>query len=107
MKACLMKERLDKLLFDLGHVDTRSKAKTIIEKGLVEVNGKLVKKAGEKESGLSIHYVNEEYDKGKIILQDKCKIEPSDTAEEIAAKVLKLEHKNYAKVVEEEVLKSI
>jgi 23S rRNA (cytidine1920-2'-O)/16S rRNA (cytidine1409-2'-O)-methyltransferase len=43
-----MKERLDKLLFDLGHVDTRSKAKTIIEKGLVEVNGKLVKKAGEK-----------------------------------------------------------
>ncbi len=66
-----------------------------------------VKKAGEKESGLSIHYVNEEYDKGKIILQDKCKIEPSDTAEEIAAKVLKLEHKNYAKVVEEEVLKSI
>lgn len=43
-----MKERLDKLLQDKGIVDTRSKAKTIIEKGLVEVNGKLAKKAGEK-----------------------------------------------------------
>lgn len=66
-----------------------------------------VKAAAEKESGLTIHYVNEEYDKGKIIFQDKCQIDPSDSAEDIAAKVLKLEHKNYAKVVEQEVLKSI
>lgn len=43
-----MKERIDKILEERRLVDTRSKAKTIIEKGLVEVNGKIITKAGEK-----------------------------------------------------------
>ena len=68
---------------------------------------KAVKAAGETESGLTIHFVNEHYDEGKIIFQEKCQLEPTDSAEDIAAKVLKLEHKNYPKVVELEVLKSI
>ena len=68
---------------------------------------KAVKAAGETESGLTIHFVNEHYDEGKIIFQEKCQLNPTDSAEDIAAKVLKLEHKNYPKVVEQEVLKSI
>lgn len=68
---------------------------------------KAVKAAGETESGLTIHFVNEHYDEGKIIFQEKCQLETTDSAEDIAAKVLKLEHKNYPKVVEQEVLKSI
>ena len=68
---------------------------------------KAVKAAGETETGLTIHYVNEYYDEGAIIFQESCTINPNDSAEEIAAKVLRLEHKNYPKVVEQEVLKSI
>ena len=68
---------------------------------------KAVKAAGETETGLTIHYVNEYYDEGAIIFQESCSINPTDSAEEIAAKVLRLEHKNYPKVVEQEVLKSI
>ncbi|MEC7755981.1 phosphoribosylglycinamide formyltransferase [Roseivirga sp. UBA1976] len=68
---------------------------------------KAVKAAGETETGLTIHYVNEYYDEGAIIFQESCTINPTDSAEEIAAKVLRLEHKNYPKVVEQEVLKSI
>ena len=68
---------------------------------------KAVKVAGETETGLTIHYVNEYYDEGAIIFQESCTINPTDSAEEIAAKVLRLEHKNYPKVVEQEVLKSI
>lgn len=68
---------------------------------------KAVKAAGESESGITIHFVNEEYDRGTIIYQESCALSPEDSAEEIAAKVLKLEHKNYPKVVEQEVLKTI
>lgn len=68
---------------------------------------KAVKAANEKESGLTVHFVNENYDEGKIIFQAKCFLESSDSAEIIASKVLKLEHENYTKVVEQEVLKTI
>ena len=68
---------------------------------------KAVKAASETESGITIHFVNEEYDRGTIIYQESCALSPEDSAEEIAAKVLKLEHKNYPKVVEQEVLKTI
>ena len=54
-----------------------------------------VKETGETESGPTIHYVNEKYDDGNIIFQGKCTITKEDTAEVIAAKVLKLEHKYY------------
>jgi len=60
-----------------------------------------VKEAGERESGMTIHFVNEHYDEGNIIFQAKCAIEEDDTAESIAAKVLKLEHANYPRVIEE------
>ena len=54
----------------------------------------------EKESGITIHYVNEKYDEGKIILQEKCKIEESDTPETLAQKIHIIEHKLYPVVIE-------
>jgi len=48
--------------------------------------------AKEKESGATVHYVNEDYDKGAIIRQQKINIDPSDTPDSLAAKVLKVEH---------------
>jgi len=65
-----------------------------------------VKAAGEKESGITIHFVNEEYDKGEILYQESVEIDKRDTAEDIAQKVLAVEHKNYPRVVEKVVLKS-
>ncbi|MFK7932171.1 MAG: phosphoribosylglycinamide formyltransferase [Saprospiraceae bacterium] len=58
-----------------------------------------VKAAGEEESGPTIHYVNEQYDEGNIIFQTSCKLERTDSAEEIAQKVLKLEHQHFAPVI--------
>ena len=54
----------------------------------------------EKESGISIHYVNEEYDKGDIIFQARCKIEQGETADSLAKKVHKLEYEHYPPVIE-------
>ena len=59
-----------------------------------------VKAGGEKETGISIHLVNEHYDKGNILFQARCKIESSETSEQIAAKVNQLEYINYPKVIE-------
>lgn len=47
---------------------------------------------GEKESGATVHYVDEGVDTGEIILQRKVPVEPADTPEELAARVLKTEH---------------
>ncbi len=55
---------------------------------------------GEKESGISIHYVNEKYDEGAIILQEKCDVFPDDTPESLAARIHHLEHKYYPEVIE-------
>ena len=54
----------------------------------------------EAESGITIHYVNEHYDEGAIIFQAKCDVDPSDTAEDVAAKVHDLEMKHFPEVVE-------
>lgn len=54
----------------------------------------------ETESGISIHLVNEKYDEGKILFQSKCQVSPEDSPEDVAAKVLKLEHEHFARVVE-------
>ena len=64
-----------------------------------------VKAAGEQESGITIHYVNEHYDEGAHIAQFACHLEPADSPSDIAAKVQKLEHENYPKVIENLVLK--
>jgi phosphoribosylglycinamide formyltransferase-1 len=57
--------------------------------------------AGEKVTGITIHYVNEKYDEGKIIFQARCDIAPGDTPEDIADKVHALEYQYYPKVVED------
>jgi len=53
----------------------------------------------EKESGITIHYVNERYDEGNIIFQARCEVLPSDTPEDIARKVHKLEYEHFPKVI--------
>ncbi|MBW3544534.1 MAG: phosphoribosylglycinamide formyltransferase [Bacteroidetes bacterium] len=59
-----------------------------------------VVEARELESGISIHYVNSHYDEGNIIFQASCPLLPEDDPAAVAAKVLKLEHAHYPKVVE-------
>lgn len=53
----------------------------------------------EKESGITIHYVNEKYDDGDIIFQGRCLIDESDTPESLAEKVHQLEYKHYPEVI--------
>ena len=55
----------------------------------------------EKESGISIHYVDEIYDHGKIIFQAKCAVMENDTADSLAQRIHALEHEHYPKVIEE------
>lgn len=59
---------------------------------------------GEKESGITIHLVNEEYDKGKFLLQEKCTVNNDDTPETLAKKVQKLEHRFFAPCIENYIL---
>ena len=54
----------------------------------------------ETESGITIHYVNEHYDKGEIIFQAKCNIEPTDSFENLAAKIHELEYAHFPIVIE-------
>ena len=56
--------------------------------------------SGEMESGITIHYVDELYDHGKIIFQAKCSIDKNETAESLAKKIHTLEYANYPKVIE-------
>ena len=58
----------------------------------------------EKESGITIHYVNENYDEGDVILQATCQISDHDTSETLAGKVHKLEYKYYPKTIEQVLL---
>jgi phosphoribosylglycinamide formyltransferase-1 len=53
----------------------------------------------ESESGITIHYVDEIYDNGEIILQEKCSISENDTAETLAEKIHQLEYKYYPEVI--------
>lgn len=57
--------------------------------------------AGETESGITIHYINEEYDEGEMIAQYKCPVTPEDTYETVAAKVHALEYEWFPKVIEQ------
>ena len=59
----------------------------------------------ESASGISIHYVNKEYDNGNLIFQATCKVEPDDTADSLAARVHELEYEYFPKIIEHEVLK--
>ena len=57
--------------------------------------------AGEKESGITIHYINEHYDEGSIIFQATCPVLPDDSPEEVAKKVHALEYEHFHRIVEE------
>lgn len=62
--------------------------------------------AKEKESGITIHFVNEYYDEGAPIFQATCPVLPDDTPEQVAEKVHALEYEHFPRVIEE-VLESI
>lgn len=61
---------------------------------------KAVYAAGESESGMTIHLVNEEYDKGRVLFQGKTDISQCQSADDIAAAVLRLEHNHYPQIIE-------
>jgi len=60
-----------------------------------------VANAGETESGITIHYVNGNYDEGNIIFQVKCPVLPTDTADTIAEKVHALEYEHFPRIISE------
>ncbi len=73
-------------------------------KGMYGMNvHKAVKESNEMESGMTIHYVTENYDEGDIIFQVSVDISQCESAEEIASKVLALEHTYYPRIVESEI----
>lgn len=57
--------------------------------------------AGEEYSGITIHYVNEKYDKGQIIFQKTVDVSPEDTPESLAEKIHKLEYEHYPRIIGE------
>ena len=61
--------------------------------------------AGEKESGITIHYVNDHYDQGAIIFQAKCPVFPTDTPDDLAARVHELEYRYFPQIIAETILK--
>ncbi|MEO7923584.1 MAG: phosphoribosylglycinamide formyltransferase [Chitinophagaceae bacterium] len=61
----------------------------------------------EKESGISIHYIDDIYDHGQLIFQACCPVEPRDTPETLAGRIQQLEQEHYARVIEEQVRKVI
>lgn len=52
-------------------------------------------------SGITIHYVNEHYDEGDVILQVRCRVDPSDTPDSLAEKIHALEYQYFPGVIEE------
>ena len=62
---------------------------------------KAVIDAKEKESGITIHYVNENYDEGKIIFQARCTVKENDTYNDLAQKIHLLEQEHFPKVIEQ------
>jgi phosphoribosylglycinamide formyltransferase-1 len=59
----------------------------------------------ETETGITIHYVNENYDEGTTIFQTKCDVNPSDTSEDVASKIHELEMKHFPEEVNKLLLK--
>jgi len=59
----------------------------------------------ETESGITIHFVDEEYDHGSVIFQARCDVEEQDRPESLAAKIHLLEHAHYPKIIETVLLK--
>jgi phosphoribosylglycinamide formyltransferase 1 len=64
-----------------------------------------VKEAGEKNTGITIHLVNEKYDEGEILFQTSCEVSAEDSPVTIAEKVHELEYRHYPQVIEERIRK--
>ncbi len=62
--------------------------------------------AGDTQSGISIHYVDEIYDHGRVIKQARCDIAENETPESLAAKIHLLEHEHFPGVIEQEIRKN-
>lgn len=60
--------------------------------------------SGDKESGITIHLVNEEYDKGEVLFQAKCEVIPSDSPADLAKRIHSLEYEHFPRVIEEYIL---
>lgn len=74
-------------------------------KGMYGMNiHKAVVEAKEKETGITIHLIDEIYDNGEVIFQTSCSVEPDDTPESVAKKISLLEQTYFPKVVEEYIL---
>ena len=74
-------------------------------KGMYGMNvHRAVKEAGETETGITIHFVNEHYDEGAIIFQAKCPVTSEDTPEQIAQNVQQLEHRFFPRIIENTIL---
>ena len=63
--------------------------------------------AQESESGISIHFVNKEYDEGAIIFQAKVSVEKGDSVEVLTKKIQQLEHRFFPKVIEQVISNSL
>ncbi len=68
---------------------------------------KAVIASGDKQSGITIHYVNEDYDKGDIIFQARCPVLPSDTPDSLAERIHELEYEHYPRVVEKLIMSNV
>jgi phosphoribosylglycinamide formyltransferase-1 len=62
-------------------------------------------KSGDRQSGITIHYVNEFFDNGDIIFQATCPVEPGDDAHAVATKVHALEYAHFPRVIAETIAK--
>lgn len=75
-------------------------------KGMYGMNvHQAVIRSGDKQSGISIHLVNEKYDQGSILFQHTVEVEADETPEQLARKVHQLEYQFFPKVVEEYITK--
>ena len=63
--------------------------------------------SGDRESGISIHFVDEQYDHGATIFQATCPVEPGDTPASLAARIHSLEHAHYPGVIEKTILSQL
>ncbi len=71
-------------------------------KGMYGMNvHRAVYEAKETQTGITIHYVNEQYDEGAIIFQATCALTPEDLPEDISSKIRVLEHGNFPRIIEE------
>ena len=55
--------------------------------------------SGERESGITIHLVNEEYDKGRILFQKSIPLDPAESSESLGKRILAIEHQHYPRVI--------